>query len=249
MQMNLKRMPRLFVDAPVEAGKPVPLSSGQCHYLLRVMRLQTNDPVRLFNATDGEWLCQLEKTAKNSACAIAIEKLRQPHRLADIDYLFAPLKTARLDYMVQKATEMGVARLRPVITEYTQTARLKHARLAANAVAAAEQCNLVAVPEILRLEKLSAVLSQWDHRRQLVFCDEAAAPGSPLPVLEQLQDGPLALLVGPEGGFSPAERKNLLECRFVTPISLGPRIMRADTAAVSALTLLQALKGDWPREQ
>ena len=247
MQRTSKRAPRLYTNSPLKAGQPAPLSPRQNHYVLHVMRLSAGAMVRLFNGRDGEWLCRLEMAGKKHAIAICSEKLRDGQTLPDIDYLFAPLKSARLDYMAQKATELGARRLCPVITEFTQVGRVKTDRLVANAVEAAEQCNMVAVPGVCEPQKLARVLEEWDGARQLVFCDEAAAPGSPLAALEKLKDGPLAVLTGPEGGFSSHERKSLLDCPFVTPISLGPRIMRADTAGVSALTLLQAVKGDWPQ--
>jgi len=175
--------------------------------------------------------------------------LREPQNLPDIDYLFAPLKTARLDYLAQKATEMGAAHLRPVLTEYTQNRRLKQERLVANTIEAAEQCNLVAVPKVSEPQKLDRVLDDWSvgetQTRQLIFCDEAVASSSPLETLKQFNGKPVALLIGPEGGFSDRERARLLALDFVTPISLGPRILRADTAAVAALAILQASIGDW----
>ena len=163
----------------------------------------------------------------------------------DLHYLFAPLKHARLDYMVQKATELGASVLHPVLTHHTNVTRLNLDRMRANAIEAAEQCNLLAVPEVLPSSSLDRVLSGWNHERRLIFCDEAAEDASPLEVLGKLENGPLALLIGPEGGFSAAEREHLIGLPFVTAISLGPRIMRADTAATAALSLVQAVLGDW----
>ncbi|HFC05159.1 MAG TPA: 16S rRNA (uracil(1498)-N(3))-methyltransferase [Rhizobiales bacterium] len=245
MNRNLSRTPRLFVDTPLRDGEPTALSSDQAHYLSRVMRLAIADRVRVFNGDDGEWLAEIEQLSKRGCIIRMVEKLREPQKLPDVDYLFAPLKSARLDYLVQKATEMGAARLCPVLTEYTQLRRLKLPRLVANAIEAAEQCNIVAVPEVLESQKLDRLLDQWPDDRQLIFCDESAASTSPMKTLKTLAGRPVALLVGPEGGFSPRERERLLGLPFVTAISLGPRIMRADTAAVAALAVLQATIGDW----
>ena len=254
MKKNLSRMPRVYTQDPLNGDQPTALTPDQAHYLSRVMRLAICDQLRCFNGTDGEWLCAIEQISKRGCLIRAEEKLREPQILPDIDYLFAPLKTARLDYLAQKATEMGAARLRPVLTDYTQTRRLKHQRLVANTIEAAEQCNIVAIPEVCELQKLDRVLDAWtkgkwveDKKvpRQLIFCDEAATSASPLEVVSQMAGQPVAVLIGPEGGFSDRERARLLGLNFVTAISLGPRIMRADTAAVAALTILQATIGDW----
>jgi 16S rRNA (uracil1498-N3)-methyltransferase len=209
------------------------------------MRLAIADKVRVFNGNDGEWLAEIEQLSKRGCIVRMVEQLRPPQTLPDVDYLFAPLKTARQDYLVQKATEMGAARLRPVLTEFTQTRRLKMPRLIANTIEAAEQCNIVAVPQVHELQKLDKALDQWEETRQLIFCDESAASTSPIETLKQFAGQSTALLVGPEGGFSERERTRLLDLPFVTAISLGPRIMRADTAAVAALAILQATIGDW----
>ncbi len=249
MQKNLSRVPRLYTITPLALAQPAALSPNQAHYLGRVMRLAVGDKVRVFNGDNGEWLAEIEQISKRGCIVRNIELLRQPQVLANIDYLFAPLKTARLDYLAQKATEMGAACLRPVITEFTQVRRLKMERLIANTIEAAEQCNLVAVPEVKEPEKLDRILDAWTAgdapTRQLIFCDEAAASNAPLETVKQFAGQPIALLIGPEGGFSKTERDRLLSLPFVTPISLGPRIMRADTAAVAAMTVLQATIGDW----
>jgi 16S rRNA (uracil1498-N3)-methyltransferase len=163
----------------------------------------------------------------------------------DVHYIFAPLKHARLDYMVQKATELGVAHLQPVLTHRTIAARVNLERMQANAIEAAEQCGVLRVPTVGELVKLYALLKSWDAKRRLIFGDEAAQVASPLAALAGMADGPLAVLIGPEGGFDPAERAALLDRPFATPISLGPRVMRADTAAVAALALVNAALGDW----
>ena len=249
MQKNLSRIPRLYTTSPLALARPTALTPDQAHYLGRVMRLSTGDKVRVFNGDDGEWLTEIEQISKRGCIVRNIEKLRDPQVLADIDYLFAPLKTARLDYLAQKATEMGAARLAPVLTEFTQVRRVKMERLIANTIEAAEQCNLVAVPKVSEPEKLDRVLDKWrtgdENQRQLIFCDEAAASASPIETLRQFAGAPIALLIGPEGGFSERERERFLSLPFVTPISLGPRIMRADTAAVAAMAVLQATIGDW----
>jgi len=241
----MNRSPRLFLDQPLAEGAEVALAREQAHYLAAVMRLKPGDPFRLFNGRDGEWLARLETAGKRGGTAVCAERLVEPRLPPDIDYLFAPVKAARLDFIAQKATEMGARRLRPVITARTVVTRIKVERLRANAIEAAEQCNLVAVPEVLAEEPLAQVLDRWDAARRLVFCDEAAEGASPLATLNALTPGPLAVLVGPEGGFAPEERRRLLGLPFVTPVSLGPRILRADTAAVAVLALVQATLGDW----
>ncbi len=244
-----EKSPRLFVAEPLSPGRTIPLPKTQSHYLVNVMRLGEGDAVRLFNGTSGEWLCTLNAASRKAVEAVCREQLRPAAPLADIHYLFAPLKSARLDYMAQKATEMGACRLQPVFTERCVVHRVNLDRLRANVVEAAEQCNMVALPEVCEPRKLAQVLDGWDAARHLIFCDEAAAAASPLAVLEAIPPVPLAVLVGPEGGFSSAERARLLDMENVHPISLGPRIMRADTAAVAALALVQAVLGDWPAHQ
>ncbi len=249
MDRNLSRLPRLHTTNALTSGQPGALTPQQAHYLGRVMRRSTGDKVRVFNGDDGEWLAEIEQISKRGCIVRNIEKLRGPQTFADVHYLFAPLKTARLDYLAQKATEMGAARLAPVLTEFTQVRQIKMERLIANTIEAAEQCNLVAVPQVSEPEKLEQVLDTWvtggENQRQLIFCDEAAASASPIETLRQFSNKPIALLIGPEGGFSERERARLLSLDFVTPISLGPRIMRADTAAVAAMAVLQATIGDW----
>lgn len=243
--MSLSRVPRVYVEDVLAAGREVALTRPQCHYLVTVMRLRPQAPVRLFNGRDGEWLCHLREAGRKRCSAVCEERIAAPAPPPDIDYLFAPLKAARLDYMAQKATEMGVRRLRPVFTDHTVPSRVNLDRLRANAVEAAEQCNLVFVPEVHEARPLAQVLEDWDPARRIIYCDEAAPAEGPLAALESLPPGPLAVLIGPEGGFSERERRHLRSLTFVHPISLGPRIMRADTAAVAALALVQATLGDW----
>ncbi len=241
----MNRAPRLYVDQPLGAGARIDLAREQAHYVTTVMRLKVDDALRLFNGRDGEWLARIAEASKRRCAAVCAEKLADAAPPPDIDYLFAPLKAARIDFIAQKATEMGARRLRPVITARTVVTRIRLERLRANAIEAAEQCNLVAVPDVLAEEPLARVLDTWDATRRLIFCDEAGDGRPPLEVLKAIAPGPLAVLLGPEGGFTPAERRHLLSLAFVVPVSLGPRIMRADTAAVAILALVQASLGDW----
>jgi 16S rRNA (uracil1498-N3)-methyltransferase len=239
------RTPRLYVPQALRQGETVTLEDRQAHYLVNVLRLGKGASFRLFNEKDGEWLAQITAVRKRDLDLRCERKLRDPHGLPDIDYLFALLKHARLDYLAQKATEMGVARLRPVITRRTVAERVRIDRIRSNVVEAAEQCNLIGLPEVWEPQTLPELIAGWDPVRRLIFCDEEAARSSPLATLETVAPGPLALLIGPEGGFAADERKHLFDQSFVVPMSLGPRIMRADTAAVAALALLQAVLGDW----
>jgi 16S rRNA (uracil1498-N3)-methyltransferase len=243
------RSPRLFVDAPLEAGNAVALERAQAHYLSHVLRLRDGDRVLAFNGRDGEWSATLE-AGKRTACLRVGAKTRQQTAAADLHYLFAPLKAARLDYMVQKAVEMGVSRLKPVLTRHGQVARVNLERMRANAIEAAEQCGILALPEIAPPVALSHYLAERDPARWLVFCDEDAAATNPAAALGQVSAqgglaGGLAVLVGPEGGFAEDERAALLQQPNVVQLSLGPRILRADTAAVAALAVVQTVLGDW----
>lgn len=237
---------RLFVDAPLQAGEQITLSPDQANYLFNVLRLDAGAELLVFNGRDGEWRARIDRPAKRTAVLDTIAKVRDQTGGPDIEYLFAPLKRARLDYMVQKAVELGVARLRPVVTRRTVAERVNLERMRANAIEAAEQCGVLRLPEIVPPERLDAVIAAWDPRRPLVVADEEAAVASPTTALAALPLGsPLGVLIGPEGGFAPEERAALLSRPFVLPISLGPRIMRADTAAVAALSLVNAVVGDW----
>lgn len=237
--------PRLYVGAALTAGASVACTDAQANYLLNVMRLGAGDEVLLFNGRDGEWRARLTAVSKRSCSLECVEQTHAQQSGPDLHYLFAPLKRARLDYMVQKATEMGVAMLRPVLTRHTNAARVNVARMRANAIEAAEQCRVLWVPEVEEPSRLDAVLRDWDPARRLVFCDEGAEIANPLAVLSKLDRGPLGVLIGPEGGFDPEERALLLKQPFTVRISLGPRVMRADTAAVAALALVNAKLGDW----
>lgn len=236
---------RLFVTSDLAPGASVELDPAQAHYLINVLRCKTGDDILLFNGRDGEWLGGLSGAPKKRAIVSLAHQTRRQIPPPDLHYLFAPLKRARLDYMAQKATELGAARLGPVITRRTVAERVNRARLMANAVEAAEQCGVLWVPEVAEPKKLPDLLAGWDEKRLLVFADETAPIASPLAALEGHGKRPLAVLIGPEGGFEAEERALLLAEPFVLPISLGPRVMRADTAAVAALALVNATLGDW----
>jgi 16S rRNA (uracil1498-N3)-methyltransferase len=236
---------RLHVDAPLFEGARAETASQQAHYLGNVMRLATGARVLLFNGCDGEWLAEIASIRRNDCELQVLERTREQSGGPDFHYLFAPLKKARLDYMVQKATELGVAAIRPVITRRTIAERVKLERMQANVIEAAEQCGVLRVPEVHEPEKLEAVLKAWEPERSLIFADESAEMSSPLEALRLVPRGPAALLIGPEGGFDAAERQMLRALPYVHAISLGPRIMRADTAGVAALALMNAVLGDW----
>ena len=235
---------RLFVKTRLARNAGIELEPAQAHYLINVLRCKAGDDILLFNGEDGEWRGTLG-AAKRRASINLSEQTRPQIQGPDLNYLFAPLKHARLDYMAQKATEMGARLLKPVITRRTVAERVNEGRLLANAIEAAEQCGILWVPEVGAPEKLSSVLDAWDESRLLVFADEAARVASPLAALATEKPRPLAVLIGPEGGFEEEERALLLKAPFVLPISLGPRVMRGDTAAVAALALVNAVLGDW----
>jgi 16S rRNA (uracil1498-N3)-methyltransferase len=239
------RSPRLFVAAPLAAGSMLPLDRAQAHYLTTVLRRKPGDGVLVFNGRDGEWSAELA-VQKRTAALVVDAKTRDQTAAADLHYLFAPLKSARLDYMVQKAVEMGASRLAPVLTRHGQVARVNLERMRANAIEAAEQCGILCLPEICELVDLTRLLADRDPARTIVFCDEDAEVANPLAALSGVPPrSPLAVLVGPEGGFAEDERAMLLKLPNVVRIGLGPRILRADTAAVAALAIVQAVIGDW----
>ena len=237
---------RLFVDAPLASGARLALSREQANYLLNVLRLAAGDSVIIFNGIDGEWRAMLADTGRKAASLDVVEALRAQEAGPDIHYLFAPLKHARLDYMVQKAVEMGAARLRPVLTRRTQAQRVNPERMRANVIEAAEQCGILTIADIEEPLSLEKALAQWPQDRLLVFCDEDAPMADPVAAirLRAKPGAPIAVLIGPEGGFDPAERALLMRMEQTLAISLGPRILRADTAAVAALALVQAAIGD-----
>jgi 16S rRNA (uracil1498-N3)-methyltransferase len=239
------RATRLYVDAPLAGNGIVTLDRGQAHYLKRVLRLTDGDGILVFNGRDGEWHASLEAGARETALRVG-KQTRPQISAGDLHYLFAPLKAARLDYMVQKAVEMGVSQLQPVLTQHGQVARVNLQRMRANAIEAAEQCGILSLPEIATPAPLTGVLAAWPPERYLVFCDEAADLADPLAALAAVpRRAPLAVLIGPEGGFATHERAALLKLPNVVRLALGPRILRADTAAVAALALVQTVIGDW----
>ncbi|MBZ9865099.1 16S rRNA (uracil(1498)-N(3))-methyltransferase [Mesorhizobium sp. CA15] len=244
MRANYK-MQRLFVLDDLGPGLEFDAGQQQSHYLAHVLRLGEGAEVLLFNGRDGEWSASVAAKSKKAVRLKVLELQRSQPPLPDLVYCFAPLKQGRLDYLVQKAVEMGAGILQPVITQHTQVAKPGIERLRANVVEAAEQCGILAVPEVREAEKLERLLASWDQERRLIFCDEDASTNNPLPALQAVNEKKLALLVGPEGGFSEDERKMLRALPFVTVIPLGPRILRADTAAVAALAVIQATIGDW----
>lgn len=234
---------RLYIDHPMAKGQPVPVEAAQAHYLSGVMRLRVGDDISVFNGRDGEWSARIVQAGKRGG-SLEIGAQTAPQRdPPDLWLLFAPIKKARTDFIVEKAAEMGAARIQPVQTEFTNSERIRQDRLQAHAVEAAEQCGGTYVPGVGDLAPLSRVLDGWDAQRRILWADEAMA--GPVQTLTELPRGPWAILVGPEGGFSDAERARLSAMPVVTRISLGPRILRADTAAVAAMTLWQAVLGDW----
>ena len=239
------KAPRLFCHGALAQGRLVACGAEQANYLRNVLRLARGDTILIFNGRDGEWRAQIEEVTKSQTRLRVEAQVRGQEAGPDLDYLFAPLKRARLDYMVQKATEMGVARLRPVFTRRTTPDRINSARMRANAIEAAEQCGILRVPEVQEPEKLERLIAGWDRQRRLIFCDEASETPDPIAALARLAPGPLALLIGPEGGFEDGERELIASQPFALSISLGPRILRADTAAVAALALVNATVGDW----
>ncbi len=244
---------RLFVRARLAAGASVELDSGQANYLVNVLRKERGDAVLVFNGQDGEWRASLADRSRRGWSLHVDSQTRLQTPRPDLYYLFAPLKHGRLDYMVQKAVEMGAGLLCPVLTQHTQISRLNLQRMEANAIEAAEQCGILSLPQIDEPLALRELLDGWprvEAGRRIIFCDEGEAGGAtqPLAVLRGIAERRLAVLVGPEGGFSEEERQLLRGLPFVTALPLGPRILRADTAAVAAMAVVQAAIGDWQGE-
>lgn len=236
---------RLFVEADLGAGARVALTPEQAHYLLTVMRLGGGDRVAAFNGRDGEWICAVEPSGRRAGALVA-EAPGQPQRRApDLWLLFAPIKKARTDFIVEKAAELGVARVQPVFTRLTNAERLKPERLRAHAIEAAEQCGETWVPEVAEPVRLEAALEAWEPGRRLMFCDETRDAAPAAEALAAAGRGPWAILIGPEGGFTAEEAARLRATPQVLRVTLGPRVLRADTAAVAAITLWQATLGDW----
>ena len=245
MPVNHDAKTRLFVTDALASGQAVALVAAQAHFVRNVLRLEAGDKVLLFNGRDGEWLARIEDVHKRATVAAPLERLRPQSTGPDVDLCFAPLKHARLDYLVQKAVEMGASRLRPVLTRRTQAGRLNTERMRANVIEAAEQCGIIALPQVLEPLKLPDLLANWDSDRVAIFADEDAPAGDARAALAGMRAKPCALFVGPEGGFDDEERRALLAVPGCVRISLGPRILRADTAAVAGLALVQSFIGDW----
>jgi len=240
------RAPRLFVDATLAPGETVGLERGQSNYLGNVLRLSAGDTILVFNGRDGEWQASILGRKRPDGLTI-LAQTRPQDRLPDVAYVFAPLKHARLDYMVQKAVEMGASALQPVLTRFTQVSRINGERMRANAIEAAEQCGILCIADVAEPMPLDRYLSERDESRLLVFCDEAADVADPLHALQAAQatSKGIDVVIGPEGGFTDDERTLLLRQPQTLRLSLGPRVLRADTAAVAALALVQAALGDW----
>ena len=239
------KLQRLFVTGDLLSGTSLTIEGQKAHYIVNVLRMAEGAELLVFNGRHGEWRARLAARSKKSATLTLAEQTRPQPPLPDLVYCFAPLKQGRLDYLVQKAVEMGAGVLQPMITQHTQVARIGADRIEANAVEAAEQCGVLTIPETREAVRLERLLAGWPPDRRLIFCDEDASTNNPLPALSAIAERKLGLLVGPEGGFSEDERRQLRALPFVTAIPLGPRILRADTAAVAALALIQATIGDW----
>lgn len=249
--------PRLHVAPDLAAGGVITIEGDQAHYLTRVMRLGVGDAVRVFNGRDGEFAATISEASKHTLRLALGEQSRKQQAAPDLWLLFAPLKKARTDFVVEKAVELGASEIRPVLTERTDADTVRVERLARIAVEAAEQTERLDVPPVREAQKLFAALEGWPAERALIYADEAgddeAKPWggesgraqSLESALRQMTDGPAAILIGPEGGFSAGERARLRSLSFVRPVGLGPRILRAETAAVATLAVWQAIRGDW----
>lgn len=245
MRANYK-MQRLFLTDDLAARTQVDVGRDQAHYLTNVLRMSEGAELLVFNGRHGEWRARIGSISRKKAVRLdLVEQTRPQTPASDLIYCFAPIKQGRLDYMVQKAVEMGAGILQPVLTQHTQVTKLGTDRLRANVIEAAEQCGILSVPKVEEPLKLERLVDEWESDRTLVFCDEAVEHNNPLAQLEQVRGRKCGLLIGPEGGFSEGERTWLRSLPFVLPIPLGPRILRADTAAVAALALIQAVIGDW----
>ena len=236
---------RLFVESHLEANLQIEREQEQAHYLTRVMRMKEGDALAVFNGKDGEWLAVIEDVRKKHVSLRIKSRLKEYLAPPDVWLCFAPIKFGRIDYLVQKATELGAAKIQPVFTQYTQSERINDKRLHANAIEAAEQCERVEVPEIMEAISLNQLLSEWPEDRLLLFADEGGDGVEPKTWLPEQSIDKWALLIGPEGGFSPQERELLYKHKHAQGISLGPRILRADTAAITMLSLTQCWFGDW----
>ena len=239
------RLQRLFVENDIGVGGAVPADDAQYNYLHNVLRLEDGADLLAFNGRDGEWLVRLHYPSKKKIALEPVEQTRPQPEPSDLHYLFAPLKVGRLDYLVQKAVEMGAGVLQPVMTQHVQGKIGSVDRLRANAIEAAEQCGILAIPDVREPVRLMSLLEDWDGGRRIIYCDEGAETNNPMSALSTIREKHHALLIGPEGGFSAEEQALLRGLPFVTAIPLGPRILRADTAAVAAMAVIQATVGDW----
>ncbi len=242
--MPLKPETRLFVDAPLEVGQALALGADHAHYLKSVLRLKPGTLIALFNGKDGEFIASVEGFARNSAAVAVQSRSREQQKAPDLWLAFAPIKRARIDFLVEKATELGVSALYPVMTRRTVVERVNLARWRATAVEAAEQSERLSVPEIHEPRKLAALIAGWEPSRRLMLCDESGTAPPIAAALASERGGAWAVLTGPEGGFAEEELDALRKLPFVRPVSLGPRVLRADTAALAGLAVLQALLGE-----
>jgi 16S rRNA (uracil1498-N3)-methyltransferase len=233
--------PRLYVDQHLDPASEPLIDGSAAHYLINVMRLKIGDPILLFDNVSGEWLATAKHIGKKSLSFEIVQKMREKEAVADLWLCFAPVKKARLDFIIEKATELGISRLQPVITERTIVERVKQERLEAQIIEACEQCGRTALPDLAEPIKLPQLLKNWESGRALIFADEAG--GTPFPQIAA--PAPAAILVGPEGGFTEKERLMLVEHEAVHRMALGPRILRAETAALSAIALWMGQHGDW----
>ncbi|ACM25576.1 16S rRNA (uracil(1498)-N(3))-methyltransferase [Rhizobium rhizogenes] len=239
------RMQRLFVVSDIKANAGIEADQEQFNYLANVLRMEDGAELLIFNGRDGEWKARISFPSRKRILMTPIEETRPQPAPSDLHYLFAPLKVGRLDYLVQKAVEMGAGLLQPVMTQHVQGKITNLDKVRANVIEAAEQCGILGIPDVAEPVKLADLLERWPRERRIIYCDEGDAGQNPLPLLAKITEKHLALLVGPEGGFSEEERALLRSLDFVTAIPLGPRILRADTAAVAAMAVIQAAIGDW----
>jgi 16S rRNA (uracil1498-N3)-methyltransferase len=245
LKSDVRLRTRLFVDGPLEAGQPLGLDHERAHYLRHVLRLEAGDPIAVFNGRDGEWLAVIDGFGKGW-CSLSVAAQRRPQEtLADLWLLFAPVKRTRIDFIAEKASELGVVRLWPVFTRHTDAQRVNLDRLRANAVEAAEQCERLSVPELCEPQPLDRVLAGWPAGRLLFVCAESGEAEPAAQAMGRHRGLAAAVLVGPEGGFAKTELDDLGKLPFVVPVGLGPRVLRADTAALAALACWQATAGDW----
>lgn len=235
---------RLFVGAALSGDARVVLEDAQAHYLLHVMRANTGDRVSLFNGRDGEWLARIAEAAKRNCTLVCEKRTRMQDETLDVWLCFAPIKKTPADYVVQKATELGVRALQPVFTRRTIVTRINEERMKANAIEAAEQSERLTVPEIREAATLDKLLRSWPRERSVLFCDEGGDAQPIAKAAAKIETDSVAILTGPEGGFDPAEREAIRSQSFVVPVTLGPRILRADTAALASLAIWQAVRGD-----